>query len=206
MVIQWNEGPTHHSLAWGYGWNSGTRTGWDMLTAIDLIDIRLSLDINAGSVFGLFYDLDGDGGTYTPGTPGVYSVTSDTAGSVSDPGDLYQSGWVSAGYWEYSVFGGNFNYDVYDLNPPFDYLGSSSYSVSGNPSYGSVAWFSSPLGSSARELVNGSWDAYSFAESFGPVGIEQPLTASVPEPAIFSLLIFSLGVVFHVRRKRLHSH
>ncbi len=204
LVIQWNIGTIHHSIAWGYGWNSGTRTGWDMLTAIDLADVRLTLVPNGSSVFGIFYDLDNDGGSFTAGTPGVYGVTNDTDGSTSDAGDVYQSGWVSSGYWEYSVFGGNFSYDIYDMNPPYDYLGSSTYNVAGNSDYSSVVWFSSPLGSSARELINGSWDAYSYAPVFALQTIQQPL-AAVPEANSSALLLFAaVAFIFHAR-KGLHT-
>ncbi len=205
MVVQWNVGTNHYSRAWGYGWNSGTRTGWDMLTAIDVADVRLTIVPNAGSVFGIFFDLDADGGSFSPGTPGVFGVTVDSAGSTTDADDAYQSGWVSAGYWEYSVYGGSFSYDVYDMSPPYAFLGSSTYNSAGSANYSAVAWFSSPIGAAARELINGAWDAYSFAPSFAPESVVQPLdAAAVPEPASALLVLLSIGLLYYARR-RIHA-
>lgn len=205
MVVQWNVGTNHYSRAWGYGWNSGTRTGWDMLTAIDVADVRLTIVPNAGSVFGMFFDLDADGGTFSPGTPGVYGVTNDANGSTVDADDVYQSGWVSAGFWEYSVYGGNFSYDVYDMSPPYDFLGSSTYNSAGSSNYSAVTWFSSPIGAAARQLVDGAWDAYSFAPFFAPESLVQPLdAAAVPEPTTALLVLISMGIFYYARR-RLHA-
>ena len=201
MVIQWNVGTNHYSRAWGYGWNSGTRTGWDMITAIDVADVQLTIVPNAGSVFGVFFDLDADGGNFSPGTPGVYGVTSDAAGSTTDADDVYQSGWVSAGFWEYSVYGGSFSYDVYDMSPPYDYLGSFTYNSAGSYNYSAVTWFSSPIGSGARELIDGAWDAYSFAPFFAPESVLQPLAAAVPEPSPALLVFLSIGLLYYARRR-----
>jgi hypothetical protein len=117
LVIDWNDGKESQSLVWGYRWD-GTATGEDMLAAIagqgfymerdggsylgDLsgIDNRLyarltTWDPSLGSsVFGLGYDLDGDGGTFISGYEG------NEIGYAGDSDDHYQEGWYT-GYWSY---------------------------------------------------------------------------------------------------------
>lgn len=186
LVLQWNVsngqgGYRPFTRVWGYGWNSGAPTGYDMLQAVIEMDNRLGYQEEASTVFGLFYDVDGDGGDFAPGTPGVWGVSSDEDGVPSDGDDFFLSGWVSSGFWEYYVFGGNFTYDIYDY-ATWEWLGSDTYDVAGSASLADVAWFSAPIGSMARELVDGSWDAYCYAPGFSSQGIAQPLAATLPVP------------------------
>lgn len=189
LVIQWNVpgsgGSTiSRSVVWGYGWNSGSPTGYDMLAAVDAMDERLNVveaSTNNYAAFGMFYDADGDGGGFGAGTPGIYGLTSDEPGYVTDADDLYQSGWADSGFWEYSVYGGRFDYDVYD-DATWEFLGSGTYDTAGSSYYPAGAWFSSPIGSKARLLVNGAWDAYSFTPDYTSRAVMQPCAATLPVP------------------------
>lgn len=106
LIIDWQDGKNApgqtagEAMAWGYRWSAGqTPTGKDMLEAIAAADTRLELYIDYRSfgpiVFGLGYDLDGDGGTFT-------FDTWDEAGSASDPNDHFAEGWAT-GFWWYKV-------------------------------------------------------------------------------------------------------
>ncbi len=109
LIIDWNDGKTlpgdsaGESLAWGYRWSAGaTPTGIDMIRAIADADPRLQLSIvprGLGgtpfeTVFGLHYDLEGDGGTP------IFDPMGEMGGST-DTGDHFAEGWFLNGYWAY---------------------------------------------------------------------------------------------------------
>ncbi|MGB8166365.1 MAG: hypothetical protein WCF18_02670 [Chthoniobacteraceae bacterium] len=108
LIIDWNDnlpagGASGESLAWGFRWSAGASpTGIDMIRAIADADPRLQLSIVPrglggtpfDTVFGLYYDLDGDGGTPTFDPVGE-------EGSSSDSSDHFAEGWIIKGYWAY---------------------------------------------------------------------------------------------------------
>ncbi len=153
VVIDWNDGPEPQSLVWGFRWQ-GTATGWDMLLAVVQADERLVLfPIGADGVFGLGYDLDGDGGTFNPGTPGHATET----GYADDPDDHYQEGWYT-GFWCYWAC---------------DTLG--------NAFPGEDDWEFSFWSAGERVLADGSWDGWSFDAAFGfDVTPSPPVPAPAP--------------------------
>jgi hypothetical protein len=185
LVLQWNDGLAPTSIAWGYRWN-GAATGFQLLTAVAGQTIVTGPVGGAviTNLFGADTNLTLTVERYGFGDA-VYSMVYSGAGMTRT-----QEDWDS-GYWAYSLFGGNFEYPVYDdqWNP----VGSNAYSVTGSSLYANVSWFTSPIGASARELVNGSWDAWSFAAGLTNVPPAQP-AAAVPEPSIAALLL--LAVVF----------
>jgi hypothetical protein len=107
--------------------------------------------------------------------------------------------WAT-GYWAYSILGGDFSYDTYDAN--WNYIGAASYSQNGSSFYPST-WFSSPIGASDRELVDGSWDAFSFAPGFTTSAVLQPYAVSVPEPSV--AILVTIALVFFMLRRRANA-
>jgi hypothetical protein len=195
LVLQWNDGGTPTSLAWGYRW-SGNATGIGMLKAI------------AGSTT---VTAPGDPTTVLGTSTGSDSRMTLTMERYGFGDSLFAIGfndgnqnrtradWAT-GYWAYSVFGGNFSYPTYDAN--WIYTGDANYLQIGSVNYSSVSWFSSPIGASDRKLVDGSWDAFSFAPGFTTSAVMQPFAASVPEPsaAILVLVASFLIAVRHFKR------
>ena len=111
MIIDWQDDKnlsgdiSGQALAWGYHWATGqTRTGMDMIQAIAAADPRLDLKLDFRSfgqiVFGLYYDLNGNGGTYQFDTAGEM-------GSASDPADHFREGWLFNGFWGYRTGAAN---------------------------------------------------------------------------------------------------
>jgi hypothetical protein len=97
IVIDWNDGNSPVSLAWGFRWD-GTATGRDMLNAIKAVDSRLfeAADPEGrADIYGIGYDLDNDGFNYVPGD--------DDTGYAADSDDHYNEGWTTAGYWSYFI-------------------------------------------------------------------------------------------------------
>jgi hypothetical protein len=192
MVIQWNDGGKPTSMVWGYRW-SGEATGIDMLKAI------------AGSTVSRE---DGQS-TFLPDTstgadPRLalslvnYSGDSTLRGLVFTDGEVVrtQNDW-STGYWEYSIYGGTFDYPLYDAE--WNDIGETTYSQTGNHTYSNVNWFSSPIGVSDRILIDGSWDAFSFASDFISVPVVQPSPALPPPPTAKSTRLKSsteLEIIF----------
>ena len=184
LVLQWNDGVTPTSLAWGYRW-SGNATGIGMLKAI-AGSTTVTAPQSPSTVLDTFSGAD----SRLTLTMKRYGF-GDSIFSVSFNDGLQnrtRADWAT-GYWAYSVFGGNFDYtnwgDPTVLN----------YNTPGSATYSSVSWFSSPIGASDRELVDGSWDAFSFAPGFATTAVAQPFAASVPEPSVATLIMIALVFV-----------
>jgi len=135
LVIDWDDGITPVSLAWGYRWN-GAATGETMFDAVAAADPRLFLQKAPQGlgqiVFGCGYDVDNDGGGFTPGSPGFGSET----GSAGDADDHYEEGWYSQ-YWQY-------------------------FAGSGSP-YEAGSWEPTGVGFQLRQLHDGDWDGWRIA-------------------------------------------
>ena len=99
-----------------------------------------------------------------------------------------QNDW-STGFWEYNIYGGIFDYDLYDAE--WNWVGETTYNQTGTDTYSMVNWFSSPIGASDRVLIDGSWDAFSFAPNFISTPVEEPSPARPPPPTMKSIQITS---------------
>lgn len=175
LVIDWNDGVSPVSLAWGFRWD-GLATGEDMFLAIAGVtlgdiaatgaDARLSISITSYS-FGNAVDRI------------VYAGSGYSHDSA---------GFLSGGYWEYYCMGGAF--DTPPNGDPNTFGGSEFYPGTG----GSPAFMSAFTGFSDRQLSEGSWDAWSFAPDFISPGVDVPV-AAVPEPGVWQLVVFS-GIIW----------
>jgi hypothetical protein len=94
MVVDWQQPQT---MVFGYRWE-GSATGLSFIEAVASADIGFQRvwhpDFIEKSLFGLGYDVDGDGGAFTFGEPGLDTET----GSAADSDDYYAEGWYT-GYW-----------------------------------------------------------------------------------------------------------
>jgi hypothetical protein len=195
LVLQWNDGEVPASLAWGYRW-SGAVSGIDLLVAVagttvirepfggDIIetrtgaDSRLQLTLERYGFGDIIYAVEFQGET-------VLRTSAD---------------W-SSGYWAYSLFAGNFDYFIWDEEEEVS-LGPFEYHAAGDPRYAEVDWFASQIGASDRLLVDGSWDAWSFAAGFASVPIAPPEAVAVPEPGVVWLVALGLGAAWLEGRRR----
>lgn len=196
LVLQWNDGGTPTSLAWGYRW-SGNATGIGMLKAI-----AGSTTVTApGNPMTVFETSTGSDSRMVLGME-RYGF-GDSLFSISFHDGIQnrtRADWAT-GYWAYSLFGGSFIYPEFDAN--WNFIGNASYSQSGNVNYSSVNWFTSPIGASDRQLVDGSWDAFSFAPGFVTSAVVQPFAASVPEPSV--AILVTIALVFFMLRRRANA-
>lgn len=172
LVLQWNDGETPASLAWGYRWN-GAATGFDMITAIAGAS---TISDTGGTVVETLSGSDPRialGMTrYGPNFDAVQSIAFSATGGLR-----FQEGFNDP-YWGYYVFGGTFEY--FDWNT----MDTATYSFTGNPSYADVLWLSSPVGAVDRPLSDGSWDAWNFGLFLTPAPVQQPQAARLPVPAL----------------------
>ncbi len=182
LVVDWNDGTSPVSLAWGFRWD-GVATGQDMLLAIasSTIDSGTGNILATGASTGLTVYTT----TYSFGD----AVDRIVLGTSHD-----QGGFGSTGYWEYLCSGGTFS------TPPSGddntFAGSSYY-----PGTNSTPdWISSWSGFSDRTLSDGSWDAWSYAVGGVSQAVDQPI-AAVPEPGVVSLL-FAGGLILVWRFRR----
>jgi hypothetical protein len=184
LVIQWNDGASPVSLLWGFRW-SGEARGIDMLKAI------------AGSTV----SRDDGQSTFLPDTyTGAdtrlvlslinYSFGKAVEALVFADREVVrtQNDW-STGFWEYNIYGGTFDYDLYDTE--WNWVGEATYSQTGTDTYSIVNWFSSPIGASERILIDGSWDAFSYAPNFLNTPVEEPSPVRPPPPTTKSIQITS---------------
>ena len=172
LVLQWNDGITPVSVAWGYRWD-GNATGMDMLRAIaGTTQIEDPAGDPAGSGVGADDRLALNLVQYSFGLSVLSLEYSPTDGFLRTRSDWFN------GYWEYLIRGGNFEY--YDWATG----GTAVYSVAGSSVYASDAWTSAPIGAGERSLIDGSWDAYSFAPSFVPQAVQPPVAAELPVPVL----------------------
>lgn len=194
LVIDWSDGIQPQSIAWGYMWD-GTATGRDMLNAIKAADSRLFEPPDAyggGTVYGLGFDVNGDGFTYVSG------VGED--GHAADPGDHYKEGWYD-GFWSY------WTGETTDGAMPTCY----HFTMDGSHPVGSFGF--SQWGIANRTLTNGSWDGWTWigTMSYDPSEWEQiewspsdPVAAApVPEPgSLIAVLSGFVGLGGLVLRRR----
>lgn len=184
FVIDWNDGLSPETLAWGYRWD-GVATGYDMLAAIVMTDSRLYSKLTENE-FGIFvngfgYDLDNDGFALDDGTTfdnGIAFVDPTDGAQALDPDDHYQEGWVTDGFWGY--------YNNADGNPYLD-----------------GTWEFADLGMIDRVLNDGDWDGWSFAVDLEPSVPGLPVAAEVPAPGTLALLVIAaFGCNRQQRRRR----
>lgn len=133
LIIDWKDGKSPQALAWGFRWD-GVATVGDMIQAIagttqiraadsgafiadvngadPRLFVRMSQHSFGNAIFGLGYDVDGDGASYITGLEGTET------GSAVDPDDHYVEGWFNEGYWfgvgGTGAGGFDFNEFVYD--------------------------------------------------------------------------------------------
>jgi len=193
LVVDFNDAIRPNSLAWGYRFD-GSPTGWDMFSDVLAADSNMYATIDSATsrgpaLFGIGYDVDGDGFAISDGsafdTDGVSdlnvwdpntdntdsegtSLVDDAIATNSD--DHYREGWFSNGFWVH-------------------------FESSNNP-YEAGSW-SSGLGLGSQSLSDGAWTGLSFDGAFSfSDSPSQPL----PEPAALGL--FVLGGVALVARRR----
>lgn len=170
LVLQWNDGLTPTSIAWGYRWD-GVATGIDMLRAIaGETQIEDQQGDSVGSGSGADDRLSLGLVEYSFGLS-VLSIDYRLGGTAPRT----QADWFN-GYWEYLVRGGNFEF--YDWQTE----GIALYDVAGSAMYSPDSWTSAPIGAGDRPLMDGAWDAYSFAPSFVTSPVDQPVAADLPVP------------------------
>ncbi len=185
IVIDFNDGTSRESFAWGYRFD-GEASGADMILAVTAADPALSVVSFGSGASGFFLtEIRYDDGS---------AVHNATSGSFANFPDDYDS-------WGYYLSGGFAGGAI-----------GSPDSVAGGGDRLPTGWVSSPAGASAesfgssgRLLTDGAWDAWSFGPSDASYSHIAPPSgsplAAVPEPSIV-LLGSLLGPLTLLRRRR----
>jgi len=194
LVLDWNDGIADESLAWGYRFDAGA-TAEDMLLDIVAADDRLFAAVSpAGqygvSIYGLGYDVDGDGFAVSDNTAAPHTlfdangiaVLNSSAEEITDlstaadPDDHYREGFWSSGFWVLS-------------------------SADGSPYGGAGSYAAPPVGISGLTLTDDLFVSLNFSPSFDfSSSASQPQAAAVPEPAAITLLL--TGSLVGLARRR----
>lgn len=170
LVIEWHDGKTPDALVWGYKWD-GNATGFDMIKAIVNADPRLifltHLTNYGNTIAGLGYNINKNWQTHyvlydyknfdpdnyltsyfdnPPQYPNYAEPTYPTKGIIETNAYNYDY-WFhpdSTSHWRAGWYGGYWSYWVKDSREE--------------------DWTYSNWGASSRELVDGSWDGWSFLD------------------------------------------
>ncbi len=185
LVIDWNDGATTTSYAWGYRWDSAeSRTGADLFLDVVEADPRLT-SANRGGESSLFLT----GISFDPDATGSIVALSQAQPDVFVPDEPFP-------FFNYFV-----NNEVF--NDPDDFANNSHVLPPNGEPYAADApgtWISSSTGPSGRPLANGSYDGWSFGV-FGTLAPGEPLAASaVPEPSSAILALLVAPVLLRRRR------
>jgi len=206
ILIDWNDGKSTTSLAWGYQWDTAPALA-DVLIALAGSDIGLFLRVdtqtpfglglfgigqrNGPSAFGVSGAQDELGNPVTPVfTAGVDDMN--TSAATFDPPlssagtapvnavDYYQEGWFDNGFW-----------GLY-------FAGTDNFSTAPGYTY-PTEWIDAWEGVGSTTLVNEGWYAFSFADNFVN---SDPRTAiaAVPEPGVSLLVLLGGALLVGFRR------
>ncbi len=191
LVIDFNDGKTNESFAWGYRWD-GVASGADMFLAITVADPSLSAVTFGSGAAGFFLTTI----SYLDGT----DSHSESSGNFA----VFPDDYFSWGYYAAGGFAGD------DTPGP----GGSPLPVAGGGNALPASWTSSPVGASldsfgesGRILSDGAWDAWSFGANdasflhLAEPGPEMP-AAAIPEPATAGLLVLAFGCLLRRRLSR----
>lgn len=188
LVIDFNDGLSSESFAWGYRWD-GVASGAGMLLAVAAADPNLSITSFGTADSGFFL-------TQISYFDGVESHSASGGTFATFPDDYVG--------WGYYLAGGTAGDDTFGP-------GGIPTAIPGDGSSLPGVWTTSPSGASldsfgetGRILADGAWDAWSFGpydESFShqaSPGPEAPRAASVPDQGstlLLGLLSFALLIL-----------
>ena len=185
LVIDFNDGTTDRSYAWGYRFDSATpRTGADLFLSVVEADPRLTADAAVGS-FGLFVNAI----TFDPDGTGSLVAHSQTT-------PPFDSEAASNPFFNYFV-----NNEVF--NDPVDFNNNSHILPPNGEPFADTnpgSFINSSTGASGRPLADGSYDGYIFAD-FGTTPPTEPFAATaIPEPGSAILLLLAAPALMRRRR------
>jgi hypothetical protein len=194
FVVDWNVNGTDYSLAWGYRWD-GTVTAEQMIRDLAAANVGIYATIVEDAMWGNYitgigFDLN-QNGTFGASSPmngslsfsnGVATLANygavDSTRTATDPGDYYRESGGDS-FWGY------WTNDAAIQN-----------------------WESSFVGISTRNLVDGSWDGFSFALTYNTmsepgeaIAAPNPNASPVPVPAAWVLLLSGTPLLMVARRK-----
>lgn len=184
MIIDFNDGATSESFAWGYKWD-GVASGADMFIAISEADTNLTLGY-ANSAAADFYT-----------TSLAYF---DGVDSHSATGGFVDTVYYSLGYYLNGGFAGE--------------TAGNPNAVSGGGVMLPGSWAVSPTGAaqssfgeSGRLLADGAWDAWSFGANDASWNHVAPpggtvVAAAIPEPGTITLMMLGAGGMVWFRKRR----
>jgi hypothetical protein len=207
LVVDWNDGKTNETLAWGFRWDGALNVG-NMLLTLTSQDPRLFIRVDTDTPFGLaIFGIGYQTGASPFGVSGAQGPAGEsvspvfingisnlsTSGSTQAPassastapsnsGDHYREGWFDNGFWGL-YFSGT---DNFAAQPQFSYP---------------TTWADGFVGVTDASLVNGAWYALSMSGTdFTPFAPGSAVAA--PEPGSIALILAGASAVVALRRRR----
>ena len=171
LVVDFHDTETKKSFVWGYRWN-GSATGYDMLTAIDVASVELTVT-----------------------SPSYATLISYTEQGVTHSQYAYaNSSW---GYW---IAGGSATVYPWDSSPPYDISiagGGTTLPTAwtSSPSGTSTRFLAD---GSWDSFSFGTYNTDTYAPEVSPFSTAY---AAIPEPTPLALCLLSLGLFFYARKR-----
>ncbi len=213
LVVDWNDGKTNNTFAWGFRWVGAAPTFADMITSLAKANsglfLRLDSDGNFGmALYGVGYQtssapfgvtgaLDPAGINVTPVfTDGVNDMnvingatdapSSSSSAAALNAGDHYSEAWnTPTRYWTLYL------------------SGTSTFPSAATPSFSYPSWSEAGAGASSVTLDDNGWYALSYSDLSWTAVVPGSAVAAVPEPGGIALIVWGSGFLsMNIRRRR----
>jgi len=212
LVVDWNDGKTNETLAWGFRWDGPAPTVGDLLGSLAAADPQLFFRLDSNASFGMaLYGIGYQTGANSFGVTGAQNTVGDSVTPVFVAGvsDMNITNGVTdspASSTSAAPLNAADHYaeawNTPDRCWTFFLSGNTPFPTSADPSFSYPAWSEAGVGISGVNLDNNAWYALSYSDANYTAVNPGAAVAAVPEPGSVALFLWAVGVVLVINRRR----